>query len=207
MPNRDSWIWPLGVALRHRRPGPDAGLQHAPELATTGTLRLTSTAFAHGGSIARRHSAPGRGANVSPQLSWRDVPAGTAELLLVMEDVDVPADRPGLHLAALLPPDRAGLAEGELTADSPGIRWIPARRGRTGYRGPRPIPGHGDHRYGFHLFALDRAVPDDVLRSATAAAQDAVAAGDRWATAFPPLLPWLAGHVLAHGFLEGLQRG
>lgn len=207
MPNRDSWIWPLGVVLRHRRPDPESSLRHHPALSTTATIELASTAFTDGGLIGRRHSAPGRGANVSPELHWGPVPAGTAELLLVLEDVDVPAAEPGYHLAALLPPDLTGIPEGGLTADQPRLRWIPMRKGRTGYFGPRPIPGHGDHRYGFHLVALDDPVPDEVISAAVAEAGRAAAAGRPRATAVPPLLPHLDGHVLARGFLEGRQRG
>ena len=207
MPNRDSWLWPLGVVLRHRRPGPDHSLRHDPALATTGTLTVTSPAFPHGGVIPRRHSGTGRGPNVSPELRWDPAPTGTAELLLVMEDVDVPFTEPGIHLAALLPAELTGVAEGELVPDRPGVRWLPDRRGRTGYHGPRPLPGHGVHRYGFHLFALDTAVPDDLLAAAIARAADERAAGDSHATAVRHLVPHLDGHVLAHGFLEGRQRG
>ena len=207
MPNRDSWLLPLGLLLRRRRPGPARSLRHAPELATAATIDVTSPAFPHGGTIGRRHSGTGRGANLSPQLRWGPVPEGTTELLLVLEDVDVPFAEPGIHLAALLPADLTGLAEGELTPDHPRIRWVPVRRGRTGYHGPRPFPGHGDHRYGFHLFALDSAVPDEVVRTAAAEAERAAVAGDRRATALRPLVAQLDGHVLAHGFLEGRQRG
>lgn len=207
MPHRDVWLWPLGVALRGRRPGPTRSLRHAPELASTTTIELTSPAFPHGGVIPRRHSAVGRGANLSPELRWGPVPAATAELLLVMEDVDVPFAEPGIHVAALLPAGLTGMVEGELVPDRPGVRWLPDRRGRTGYHGPRPLPGHGDHRYGFHLFALDTAVPDDLLAAAVARATDERAAGDSHAIAFRHLVPHLDGHVLARGFLEGRQRG
>lgn len=207
MPNRDSWIWPLGLVLRHRRPGTARSLRHHPALSTTTTIDLASTAFPHGGAITRRHSGPGRGPNVSPELHWGPLPAGTAELLLVLEDVDVPTAEPGYHLAVLLPPNLTGVPEGGLTADNPRLRWIPMRKGRTGYFGPRPIPGHGDHRYGFHLLALDSPVPDEVLEAAVGEARRSVAAGRPRATAVPPLLPHLDGRVLARGFLEGHQRG
>ncbi|CAL8968148.1 hypothetical protein CELL_00180 [Cellulomonas sp. T2.31MG-18] len=207
MPHRDLWLWPLGIALRGRRPGPTRSLRHTPELASTTTIELTSPAFPHGGVIDRRHSGLGRGANLSPELRWAPVPAGTAELLLVMEDVDVPFTEPGIHLAALLPAELTGVTEGELVPGRPGIRWLPDRRGRTGYHGPRPLPGHGDHRYGFHLFALDTAVPEELLAAATVRTEGERAAGDSHATAVRHLVPHLAGHVLARGFLEGRQRG
>jgi phosphatidylethanolamine-binding protein (PEBP) family uncharacterized protein len=50
--------------------------------------------------------------------------------------------------------------------------------------GPRPIPGHGPHHYRFHVFALDRAIPDGV-------------------TTAKALLAGMAGHVLARGALTG----
>jgi phosphatidylethanolamine-binding protein (PEBP) family uncharacterized protein len=130
------------------------------------------------------------GPNISPELRWTGVPERTAQLLLVIEDIDAPRSRPSLHTVALLPPDMTGLAEGELTRDNPAIRYLPATRGRLGYLGPRPLPGHGIHRYGFHLYALDEAVP-----------------ADRELTGMPDILAAAQGHVLAGGCLEGIRKG
>lgn len=59
-----------------------------------------------------------------------------------------------------------------------------------GYHGPKPIPGHGIHRYWFHLYALDEVVP-----------------ADRDYSGFEELLPLIDGHVIGRTHLEGIQKG
>ena len=183
-------VTPLGRLLRNRRPDEKLSVRHAPALATIRTIDITAPAFGPGEVIPDRYCSMDLGPNISPELSWTGVPAGTAQLLLIMEDIDVPMSRPGLHLIALLAPETPGVAEGALTTDNPAIRWLPAFLGRTGYQGPRPLPGHGLHRYGFHLYALDRAI-----------------APDRSPAGLDELLPMVDGHVLADGFLEGRKTG
>jgi phosphatidylethanolamine-binding protein (PEBP) family uncharacterized protein len=56
--------------------------------------------------------------------------------------------------------------------------------GHRGYAGPRPIPGHGPHRYRFLVFALDVPVAESVTKAKA-------------------LLTQMAGHVLARGVLTG----
>jgi phosphatidylethanolamine-binding protein (PEBP) family uncharacterized protein len=73
---------------------------------------------------------------------------------------------------------------GALQPETAGIRFIPGSLGHRGYAGPRPIPGHGPHRYRFLVFALDQPIPDAV---ATAKA----------------LLRQMARGVLARGTLIG----
>lgn len=84
-------------------------------------------------------------------------------------------------MAAFFSPGTTHITEGELTPDNTRFTYLPERRGRTGYQGPRPLPGHGVHHYHFHLYALDTRID-------TTAATDLV-----------PLLPQCAGHVLASG--------
>lgn len=149
-----------------------------------GSITVTSPAFAEGGAIPRRHAGRGVGDNVSPELCWQGVPSGTAALLLLLDDVDVPLRKPLVHNAAVLTPDLAGIAEGEFVAGTPGIRNVPTILSKDGYAGPRPIPGHGPHRYRFHVLALDARVPDD-------------------ATSLKAVLAAASGHVLARGTLTG----
>jgi phosphatidylethanolamine-binding protein (PEBP) family uncharacterized protein len=180
----------LGRLLRGRRADPANSVQRMPELAAPDSIALTSESFAHGAPIPDRN-AP-RGADRSPQLAWSGLPDGTAQLLLVMEDPDVPFAHPALHMIALLPPEPAALAEGALAAGAApaGARFVPGFARRTGYHGPGALPGHGVHRYDFLLFALDRAIPASTPLPGFAA-----------------LRPLVAGHVLARGHLQGTQEG
>jgi phosphatidylethanolamine-binding protein (PEBP) family uncharacterized protein len=178
---------PLGRMLRNKRPDVALSIRNHPAFAAPRTITLTSPAFADGGTIPDRQCSLDMGPNVSPALSWTGVPAGTEQLLFILEDIDVPMSRPALHTIALLDPGLTGLAEGEMNPANPAVHFLPATRGRRGYFGPRPLPGHGTHHYGFHLYALDRPLPtaltglDDVAAAAT-------------------------GHLLADGFLEGVKR-
>ena len=182
-------VTPLGLALRRKRAGLEHSVRNAPELAAPETIALSAPAFEEGGRIPDRYCALGIGQNVSPALHWSGLPKATRQLLLIVEDPDVPLARPSLHLIALLPPRPGGLDEGVLTVGNLAVRYVPTRGGRIGYFGPRPVPGHGAHHYGFHLYALGREVP----------AGTPVANLDE-------LLPLVAGHVLATGHTEGVRK-
>jgi hypothetical protein len=64
------------------------------------------------------------------------------------------------------------------------MRFISGDLGHLGYAGPRPIPGHGRHRYRFHVFAVAESIPDNV-------------------TTAKALLASMSGLVLARGVLTG----
>lgn len=183
----DLLVTPLGWMLRGKRSKPERSVQFAPELTAPGILTVTSPSFENGARIPQRHSGIGQGPNVSPELSWSTPPEGTKQLLLILEDTDVPFDAPIVHLIALLEPG-TGVAEGALTPGNLAVHYVPAFRGWVAYQGPRPLPGHGVHHYGFHLYALDIELD----------ARDFAGLAD--------LLPAVAGHVLASGVLTGEQR-
>lgn len=184
----ETLLVPLGRRMRDRRPGAERSITNAPGFATPNRIEVASPAFIDGGEIPAKHCAWLIGENVSPALTWGALPDGTVDLLLVLEDLDAPRSTPALHTVAAFPPAAGGLPEGALTVDSPGVRYL--RRGpmRGRYMGPRPLPGHGPHRYRFHLFALDRSVD-----------LSAVADGQRLADA-------VAGHVLGSGVLVGTRE-
>ncbi len=122
-------------------------------------ITLTSPAFHPGGTIPSRHAGKGVGENVSPALAWLGVPASAKEIVIIVEDRDAPLPRPFVHAVAFaLGPTTTSLGEGQLSsppADGPlGLGKNSFRK--TGYVGPRPIPGHGPHTYVFQIFALDR---------------------------------------------------
>lgn len=127
------------------------------------TLVLQSASFAAGGSLPQRCAGQGVGDNVSPALAWSGVPAGTQELLLTFEDEGAPLPRPVVHLVVLgIDPSHPGFGEGALANGlvAP-ARFGIGSFGRLGYAGPRPVPGHGPHRYVFQLFALGRKLDFD----------------------------------------------
>jgi Raf kinase inhibitor-like YbhB/YbcL family protein len=105
-----------------------------------------------------RHAGTGVGDNLSPPLVIAGVPEETATLLLILQDPDAPIPRPVVHLIAQLAPATRELAEGALNPGRP-VCFGRGSFGHFGYAGPRPVPGHGPHRYIFQLFALTRVPP------------------------------------------------
>ena len=95
---------------------------------------------------------------ISPALEWTGQPVGTQQLLLVIDDVDVPLPRPLLHCMVLLEPGLYRIADGALRGCSR-LGFIPTALSRAGYIEPRHTPGHGPRRYRFHTLALDRSTP------------------------------------------------
>lgn len=149
-----------GRLLRRARAG-----RHRSRLAgidVPETITVTSDAFEEGALIPVEYAGKGVGANRSPALRWSGVPDGTAALVLILEDDDVPLPRPLMHTIAILEPDRDHLDEGALQPTSTDIRFIKTPLGQ-GYSGSRPISGHGYHHYRFHLFALGNPVPGTIV--------------------------------------------
>jgi len=156
---------PLGVALRNRRAGHHTLVWERPDLQAAENFTLTSPAFNHGARIPERHRGRLFGANISPALNWTQPPAGTAELLLIVQDPDVPFGKPAIHALTLgIDPSLNGVPENALASPSPipGIRHGQGALGRRGWAGPLPLRSHGPHAYVFQLFALDQgpALPD-----------------------------------------------
>jgi len=120
-------------------------------------MRLTSTAFENGGSIASRFT--GVGEDTSPQLSWSGAPAGTKAFAVICHDPDAPLVTPGgtygfVHWVLYnIPASTSFIAEGsdEFTQGKNDF-------GNLGYGGPMPPAGHGQHHYYFWVLALDQAV-------------------------------------------------
>lgn len=181
----------FGTLLRNRRAGETRLAWNLPGLAGPETLGLSSPAFTDDGPVPLEHAAKRIGGReTSPPLSWAPAPEGTAELLLVMEDIDVPLRSPFVHLAAAIDPAVTELPAGALNkgAAFDGVRLLRSTMS-SGYIGPSPIKGHGPHRYVFQLFALPApAIPDGT--SATGAAPRA-------------LLGAVRGPVLARARLTG----
>jgi Raf kinase inhibitor-like YbhB/YbcL family protein len=109
-----------------------------------------------------------KGKNISPAISWKNLPAGTESLSLMMHDgnaptgsgfwqwvvVNIPASVSGL-------PSGAGTGQGALPKGAvAGVTDFlnTGITGAGGYGGPCPPQGRGAHTYTFTLFAV--GVPD-----------------------------------------------
>jgi len=151
---------------------------------------IESPAFPPDGPIPAAYTCEGR--DLSPPLRWRDVPAGTKALVLIVDDPDAPdPEAPQMTwvhwVLANLPADSLGLPEGVPGARLPqgtleGLNdWK-----KTGYGGP--CPPIGRHRYFHKLYALD-TVLGGLHRPTKAQLETA-----------------MKGHVLGHAELIGTYQ-
>jgi Raf kinase inhibitor-like YbhB/YbcL family protein len=111
-------------------------------------------------TVPRDYTADGR--NVSPPLTWSNVPAGAKELAVILEDPDAGNPPPFVHWVIYkIPPTARGLPENvpfepgaPMPAEIAGaVQGVSGFR-RPIYRGPAPPPGKV-HHYHFVVYALD----------------------------------------------------
>lgn len=139
-------------------------------------MRIKSTEFEESTEIPTQYTCEGE--NISPPLSWDDVPEVTKSLVLIVDDPDAPdpAD-PKMTwdhwLLYNIDPKCKGL-----TANV-GLHELPegTLRGTTSWKNQNyggPCPPIGRHRYFHKLYALNVVLPDlnkptsDQLRQAMA---------------------------------------
>jgi Raf kinase inhibitor-like YbhB/YbcL family protein len=120
---------------------------------------LTSSAFKSNAAIPEKYSFNAMGCtgqNVSPPLEWKNVPAGTKSLALMVHDPDAPTGSGWWHWVLYnIPADATSLPEGATAATLPkGAMQGNTDFGKPGWGGPCPPPGSGKHHYNFTLFAL-----------------------------------------------------
>lgn len=157
-------------------------------------MQLSSTAFLPNRPIPIDYSGDGR--DLSPELSWINVPDGTQEFALICDDPDAPTPQPWVHWVAYkIPADWRELPEAignhSLENLPDGLlyglnSWEDGSN--LGYRGPLPPRGHGVHHYYFRLYALDRPL---LLRPAATKQE---------------LLNAMAGHILEDSELIGTYQ-
>jgi Raf kinase inhibitor-like YbhB/YbcL family protein len=119
-----------------------------------GNLSIASSAFGTLGRIPKRHA--GDGDDLSPPLEWTGAPKATKEYALICFDPDAPLPQGFTHWVLYgIPATTTKLPEGQgphlFTGGVNGA-------GKTGYVGPYPPTGHGQHHYYFWIYALDGAL-------------------------------------------------
>jgi Raf kinase inhibitor-like YbhB/YbcL family protein len=157
-------------------------------------LTLTTTAWADGQDIPAKHTQAGE--QISPALSWSNVPQGTQSFVLHMRDPDVARNRgteDQVHwLVWNIPGTATGLPEnvpkGETLAD--GSQQIIASG--PVYRGPGAPASGPRHHYTFELYALDSKL-------------DVTPGADAWETR-KKVWAAMEGHVLGKAVYVGLFR-
>jgi Raf kinase inhibitor-like YbhB/YbcL family protein len=158
-------------------------------------MTLSSPAWPDGGSIPAKYTQAA--GEVSPPLSWGNVPDGVQSFVLIAHDVDAPIG-PGtddiLHwMLWNIPATTTSLAEnvppGAQLAD--GMRQISA----TGpfYRGPGAPAAGPAHHYVFEIFALDEPIDVPAVGASPPQTRAAVLAA-------------MAGHVKGKGVYVGLFK-
>jgi Raf kinase inhibitor-like YbhB/YbcL family protein len=150
-------------------------------------LTIRSLVFSANGSIPKRYTCEGE--DISPPVSWSDVPPATKSLALIVDDPDAPdpraPQRTWVHWVLYdIPADVSGFNDDQLAKGLPeGTREGLNDWKRTRYGGP--CPPIGRHRYFHKLYALDAVLPH--LKRPTKA----------------ELLEAMKGHVLAEAQLVG----
>jgi Raf kinase inhibitor-like YbhB/YbcL family protein len=141
-------------------------------------IEIISTAFAPNGIIPKRHTCDGE--NLSPPLSWKNIPPETQSLAIIMDDPDAPIGTFVHWVIFNIPPEVKEFAEGEKGIGVEGINDFR----KVGYGGPCP-PRGSNHRYFFKIYALDTKLNLD----SKATKKDLERA--------------MQGHILAQGELVG----
>lgn len=124
-------------------------------------ILVESPRMVSGGTMPRDYTPDGR--NLSPPLTWRNLPEGTREIAVVCADFGAGNPPPWVHwIIYSIPATAGGLPEGlPILAETPMPSVVAgAIQGLNGwsrpyYRGPAP-PGGTPHLYHFTVYALDQ---------------------------------------------------
>jgi Raf kinase inhibitor-like YbhB/YbcL family protein len=116
-------------------------------------MQLKSSAFRAGGAIPARYTCEGD--NISPELTWSELPAGTQSLALVLHDPDAPREGGFTHWVVYNIDPSLGQLDENLPRAETSTAGVQGKNdsGKIGYMGP--CPPSGSHRYIARLLALD----------------------------------------------------
>ena len=116
-------------------------------------IKLLAEAFKNNEPMPTEYTCDGD--NISPKLSWDDVPEGTKSITLIVDDLDGPNGTFEHWVLFNIPPDVRELPKGMKVMGTfgDGSRHGINGFGRLGYGGP--CPSNGIHVYNFRIYALD----------------------------------------------------
>ncbi len=140
----------------------------AAAVAWGGNFTLSSLDL--GGQLTKTEEFSGfgcNGRNISPELDWRDAPAGTKSFAITVYDPDAPTGSGWWHwIVTDIPANVTRLRSGVSGKKMPaGAVEIENDYGTAAFGGPCPPKGDKPHRYVFTVYALD--VPSLGLKSDT----------------------------------------
>ncbi len=134
-------------------------------------MEISSSAFSDGGRMPAQYAMPAAGGkNVSVPLSWKNAPPGTRSFALSVVDLH-PVAHSWVHWMVIdIPAGTVSLAEGASGKKMP-PESVEMKNsfGQTGYGGPQPPKGTGEHPYVFTVYALSSEklkLPADATLSA-----------------------------------------
>jgi Raf kinase inhibitor-like YbhB/YbcL family protein len=158
-----------------------ASLSAIPVARAADVLTLSSSALQDNGTLATKNACSDKqrtpncvGENVSPPLTWSNVPDGTKSFALLLFDPEGRAPAGVSHMVVYgIPADVKGFAEGELS--TPSDKFVGGKNlmGVGTYFGPGTPPNTDWHHYTFTLVATDldpKALPPGLTREELATA-------------------------------------
>lgn len=110
-------------------------------------MKLFSSAFEDGGAIPSEYTCDG--SDISPPLTFSNIPENAKSLVLIVDDPDAPIGTWVHWLIWNIPSNITGFSKGENITYPQGKNDF----GKLDYGGP--CPPSGTHRYFFKLYALD----------------------------------------------------
>jgi len=158
-------------------------------------MTLSSTAWPDGGQIPAKHAQSGE--EVSPPLTWSNVPDGTVSFVLMFHDLDAAIGNGTDDILHWMLWNIPGATRSLPEKVAPGSQLPDGTRQISAsgpyYRGPGALASGPTHHYVFELFALDSTVEVPAVGQSPPATRAAVTAA-------------MAGHIRGKAVYSGLFK-
>lgn len=121
-----------------------------------GEFALTSTSFNDNSRIAAKYTLIDDNANISPQLNWKNAPAGTRSFVITCIDIH-PVAKNWVHWMIINIPAIINTLPENASLPKISTQAVELKNsfGTIGYGGPNPPQGTGIHNYVFTVYALN----------------------------------------------------